>query len=325
MVDWILGTDEFYCETDCTTNSPMTGGGVFRFGTMGGTGIGANGTNSFIGGLDEVAMYNKALTPARVLAHYRAAVPPDPYVAAVDADGPLSHWRLGESSSGVPVVDRVAGFNGTASATTPGLVGAVGGSDTATGFAVTTSEVQTTRVVAGISSYTYETWARIDPGTTGGLMDARGPLNANGRGLLMELVPTSGGTLVRFGMGTDNLAVMTETQQTVDDGKWHHIVGTWAGMSGSSLTPTQFKIFVDGVVVPSNPISVCYLLNCSVVAPITGGAPLLLGRTASISSSLRGALDEVAVYDKALTQHRYLRISRRAVVFGLRHFNPVRM
>ena len=36
------------------------------------------------------------------------------------------------------------------------------------------------------------------------------------------------------------------------------------------------------------------------------GAPLLLGRTASISSSLRGALDEVAVYDKALTPAQVL-------------------
>jgi hypothetical protein len=285
-----------FCYVNCRT-APISG--------VGGTSIGSS-ARYWRGSIDEVAVYDKVLIPARVLAHYRAAVPPDPYEEAVDADGPLSHWRLGEATGTVPVVDRIAGFNGTGLATTPGVIGAVGGSDTATGFGGGAGQIQTTRAVAGVSSYTYETWARVDPGSGGGLMDARGPLNANGRGLLMELDVVAGKTAVRFGMGTDNLAIMTQTLQTIDDGKWHHIVGTWAGTSGSPVTPSQFKIYIDGVLAPSVPVSVCFLLNCSVTAPISGGGQLLLGRVASISSSLRGGLDEVAVYDKALSPERVL-------------------
>jgi hypothetical protein len=54
-------------------------------------------------GVDEVAWYNGALTPARILAHYQAGVA-TAYDAVIDADTPVSHWKMGWSTT--KAVDR---------------------------------------------------------------------------------------------------------------------------------------------------------------------------------------------------------------------------
>ncbi|NLX21842.1 MAG: DNRLRE domain-containing protein [Phycisphaerae bacterium] len=51
---------------------------------------------TFGGGLDEVAIYNHALSAARLAAHYRAPSSSD-YVGAVMTDAPIAYWRLGDT------------------------------------------------------------------------------------------------------------------------------------------------------------------------------------------------------------------------------------
>jgi len=61
------------------------------------------GSNPFTGTVDEVAWYPAALSAARVLAHYQAGVA-TAYDAVVDADTPVSHWKMGWSTT--KAVDR---------------------------------------------------------------------------------------------------------------------------------------------------------------------------------------------------------------------------
>lgn len=51
------------------------------------------GANPFTGGLDEVAFYNKALTPAQILTHFNAASSATSYPAAVGFDTPVLFLR----------------------------------------------------------------------------------------------------------------------------------------------------------------------------------------------------------------------------------------
>jgi hypothetical protein len=61
------------------------------------------GGSYFDGTVDEVAWYNTALAPERILAHYQAGTATS-YDAVVDADIPVSHWKLGWSTT--KAVDR---------------------------------------------------------------------------------------------------------------------------------------------------------------------------------------------------------------------------
>jgi hypothetical protein len=63
----------------------------------------SNGTDGVDGTIDEVAWYNTALTPARILAHYQAGVATS-YDAVIDADTPVSHWKMGWNTT--KAVDR---------------------------------------------------------------------------------------------------------------------------------------------------------------------------------------------------------------------------
>jgi len=68
--------------------------------TFGGRADGAAGDYGFGGDMDEAAFYGTALSDARILAHYQAGInptPPTPYNQVVQADAPLGYWRLNES------------------------------------------------------------------------------------------------------------------------------------------------------------------------------------------------------------------------------------
>jgi hypothetical protein len=62
-----------------------------------------NDSAQFKGGLDEVAIYNRALSDTEVLAHYNAGASGSPgdYPAAVLASDPVAYWRMEEMSTNV--------------------------------------------------------------------------------------------------------------------------------------------------------------------------------------------------------------------------------
>lgn len=67
--------------------------------TFGSRGDGVLGNYGWGGTMAQAAYYGKALTPAQVQAHYQAGInytPPTPYNQVVQADGPLGYWRLND-------------------------------------------------------------------------------------------------------------------------------------------------------------------------------------------------------------------------------------
>src|SRR5678815_5131241 len=67
--------------------------------TFGARADGASGYFTYSGSIDEAALYNVALSPSRILAHYQAGtntVPQTSYSQVVLADAPVGYWRFNE-------------------------------------------------------------------------------------------------------------------------------------------------------------------------------------------------------------------------------------
>jgi hypothetical protein len=106
-------------------------GGAAAIGAMnGGTlfhdqGDGGGNKHFFDGVIDEVAIYNTALSSAAILSHHALGGPEIDYADTVVADGANVYWRLGEAS-GTLAADVFGGSNATYSGTpglgTPGVI-----------------------------------------------------------------------------------------------------------------------------------------------------------------------------------------------------------
>ena len=73
--------------------------------------------NAFTGNIDEIAIYNRALSASEIQSHYLAKfgiTNPSSYAAKVVLSGPSNYWRLNELS-GTVANDMVGYANGTIS------------------------------------------------------------------------------------------------------------------------------------------------------------------------------------------------------------------
>jgi hypothetical protein len=101
----VLNTSKTMTRTPSVSNLPLI--------------IGSGYTNGWIGGIDEVAVYNRALTGGEVAAHFGAIGSPAAYGTLVMSHLPVSFWRLDESAG--PLATDAAGSNDGTYQGTPGL------------------------------------------------------------------------------------------------------------------------------------------------------------------------------------------------------------
>lgn len=221
-----------------------------------------------------------------------ATTPPaSEYAALVAAHGASSHWRLGEPS-GARAQDAVGWNDMTVQpGVTRGTPGALAdGRDTAFTFDGTSGEYASTRTHQRVGDVlSLEVWFRTTTGRGGKLLgfgDA-----ATGRSILLDrhLYLDDQGRVL-FGVRPAAALVVT-SPRAYGDGQWHHAVGT--------LSATGMRLYVDGVLVASRSDVVG-------AAPTDGywrvGGDTLTGWSSEPSSHwYAGALDEVAVYPRALT------------------------
>jgi hypothetical protein len=96
VATWNGTSAALYVNGVLADNSNTAGlNGVYNASTSAVLSLGAydNGDNSFLGGVDETAFYNIALTPDRILAHFQAAtsLTLDAYTSEVFADHPVEY------------------------------------------------------------------------------------------------------------------------------------------------------------------------------------------------------------------------------------------
>jgi hypothetical protein len=215
------------------------------------------------------------------------------YRDVVVEDGPLSYWRLADTTIAVArdEMGRVDGaYEGTC---TLGVAGAlVDDPDTAAQFDGATCRVAlaTRTPFDGISPFSLEAWAfhatiPTAPGFQVYVMDQTRDLNPlDGYGLVLS--NTVGVYLERSAGGSNRLT----PRQLIAPGTWHHVVGTYDGAT--------LSLYIDGVFASS---------TANVITPVdsTGSLPYLGSQSTPTPTGLmQGVLDEIAVYDHVLSAER---------------------
>lgn len=257
------------------------------------------------GDLDEVAIYDTALTQDQLIAHYVASgrvspIPPAPadaYGASVYNLDPALYWRAGESSGTTAADsgkrDSSGLFFGDFALQTTGALKKV--ADTAATFSPTPNGfggwnqagLSSSAAVPSTTNFSEELWFKTTT-TSGGKLIGFGSSQTGQSGNYDRHVYMENDGRLSFGTWTGNTNLAT-TSASYNDGKWHHMVA-------SQSSPDGMKLYVDGKLKATN--------------PQTGGDSYMgywrvAGDNAwSGDPFFKGSIDEVAVYPFALTSNQ---------------------
>ena len=266
--------------------------------TVGARGNGSLGFFHYNGGVDEAAYYTNALTDAEILAHYQNGVstsPATPYQQLVAAKNPLVYLRLNEPEfvapdpSALPVAKNSGSLADEADGrylpgTLPGVDGVpysgMGANNKATRFGPTYGsgyiDAGASESLNFLSSFSLVTWFKSGPA------DARF-MTFIGKGDSSWRAGMDDQGRMRFAYGGNGDATGT---LNMNDGQWHQLTGVY---DGATLT-----MYVDGVVQAVQNAATVPEGSTSIL-PIGSVSDYLAARV------FNGSMDEVAVFDKALT------------------------
>ncbi|MCW2915157.1 MAG: Conserved secreted protein of unknown function, putative domain [Actinomycetia bacterium] len=213
------------------------------------------------------------------------------YEGGVVSDGASDLWRLGEGS-GTTAYDHI-GFNDltTGSGVTRGTAGALSGDpDTASTFDGTDNGTAASTAIPTPGDFSVEAWVKTSSLTGGKIVGYGNQAGGTSGSYDRHLYLTNDGRII-FGVYPGTARIL-QTGTGYNNGQWHHVVGTLDSTAG-------MKLYVDGNLIGSD-------------APTTsaqsysgywrvGGDNLNGWPSQPSSNNLNGAIDEVAVYPKALT------------------------
>jgi hypothetical protein len=224
--------------------------------------------------------------PVTVTGNYNCAQPPLPpcstYADAVRWTHPTAYWRLGDTGP----TARDSGPFGLDGTYEPGVLTGVPGGirgdlDTAAAFSGSGVVVPS---YFGLdltgNAVSVEVWAKGGPQAPYAYLVSKSDYHGT---YGYSLYAGQNATL-RFFFGNGSSRI-TDEANFVWDGNWHHIVGVYDGSS--------VKLYVDSALVANTPAS------GSIASSF--GTPLTIGRWQGGGFAFAGTLDEVAVYDHALT------------------------
>jgi hypothetical protein len=213
------------------------------------------------------------------------------YAGQVRADFPKFHWRLDETS-GTTAADATGnGFNGTYFGSVSRGAPGVAGSGAVT-FNGTNALVASATSIPAQPTFSVEAWFRTTTQRGGKLVGFGNSQSGTSSNYDRHVYMTDAGRLV-FGVFAGSYPGSVQSIQSTgsyNDGNWHHVVGT-LGRGGMTL-------FVDGAAVGTNPTALASFYNGYWRV---GGDNLNGWPARPTSSYFNGVIDEVAVYDYALT------------------------
>lgn len=276
--------------------------------SVGARGYGSLGFFRYNGSVDEVAYYTNILSATDILAHYQNGIsssPATPYAQVVQAKSPLVYLRFNEPAFTEPDVTTqpVAKNYGTAGADGDGnyLPGSNPGIAGAPWTGIATPHLGTlfgpdrleSYVNAGVSGnfdfsgpFSVVLWFRESPNTS--FQSFIGKADSSWRGG----VDGDGHARFAFGTGSSNPDAIGKTY--VGDDKWHQFAGVFDGTA-------NLYLYIDG-----------YLDGQAVISSIPSGSTnaLLIGSVGDYGDSrvFKGGMDEVAVFDQALTMDQVTNI-----------------
>ncbi|MDO8619660.1 MAG: DUF2341 domain-containing protein [Candidatus Daviesbacteria bacterium] len=242
--------------------------------------IGRNNNNSYFikGILDEIRVYNRALSPKEVSDLYNWA------------PGPVGYWRMDDKVAGASKTITDVSGNGNNGTTysangtgmdcvkSPGKYGGGCEFDGVDDYVDTGSGASLT---LGVSDFTLEAWVKTSK-TTGNQVVFK---KRNGGNWYTLYIVPSGRAKLELTADDRN----TAATGNIADGTWHHIAIT-RNYSGNSST-----IYIDGASVASTKVGTMQI-------DVTNAATLIMGRYGASSEAFLGLIDDVRIYNYARTQ-----------------------
>src|SRR3989344_1357743 len=259
-------------------------------------------TEFWNGKLDDIKIYNFALTAAQVKANYNSRSTADGASQVLGQavnnqpgalnSGQVGYWKMGEASwtnncSTTSVTDSSGnGNNGTSCPNGTGIsapsVGKFGNAPDLNGSTQYLSAAHSTSLdITG--SITVAGWMKSDNTSGTHYIASKGDFtNSRLWGLLQ-----SNTTIQFFINGSSGYTLLTSDAGSMPDTNWHHVAGVYDG--------TNMNIYVDGILAKST--AKTGTINSSSVAVLIG----TLINNGSNQEFFDGKLDEVRIYNRALS------------------------
>ena len=270
--------------------------------TFGARADGALGYFTYGGQLDEAAIYDVALTPAQILAHYQAGTntaPSVPYKQVVLADAPAGYWRFNEPGDPPAANLGTLGSAATGSYIYNAAPGAVGPRPPSyPGFESGNTAVSFDGVTGGYVSVPGLN-LNTNTVTITGWINARGA-QAAGMGLIVNragqttagiTIDIGGGLSLSYDWADDPTTYNWPSTISLADSDWTYVALV--------VQPNQAALFAASAADittwagATNPVS-------HLVQPFEG--PTLFGADLQTNGNffLNGSIDEVAIFNRAL-------------------------
>lgn len=279
----------------------------------------------YSGNVDEVAIYNVALSPERIQAHWLGAQPAGRvvqgeaftsaatmtdgvvdidehfYVTQVRTDNPVAYWTLAETSG--TFFDK----SGNGKTLTPVNTPTLGSPGPFKGHKAVALNGTTQHLASNVpinhADWTVEFWYK-GTDTDGVIASSRGA----GRSITVYLgqVPVTGSPAGSVGVGVSSDSIwwgVYTTTARINDDRWHHVVAVWDGTWSAQITTAQFKIYIDGASAALTN-STYSTVNAPVNSAGTGYS--FGGGTTDGPNRLSGSLSNIALYDYPLLSGRVL-------------------
>lgn len=208
----------------------------------------------------------------------------DDYRSTILADSPVAYYRLGESS-GTTASDETGNYDATyANSPTLGEAGAISG-DSNTSVLLASASQQYAEIDSSLSitayPFTIEAWVKTTA-TADSTVGAFVVSTTNNQ--MFALRVDASGYAYNYARNTSG--VLAESTTAVNDGYWHHIVAVFAASNDRT-------IYVDGVAEDTHAANVTLpAINRFSIGRMGDSSP---------GSYFNGTVDEVAVYDTALS------------------------
>ncbi len=278
----------------------FTGGSAISYAGIGSYGLSIGESQStsrvlFNGTIDDVSIFNAALTSTQAASHYAAAMsfPDDPYALQVMTDNPSAYYRLDDAGAKMydATNNRINGSYG--SGITKRATGLLSNSaDTAATFpggSWSANSIATVpqNTLLQPTALSIEAWVKETAVNSGGTVDLVSYGPQTGQAYSLQISASNAFVFAMSSTGTPSSVSLTGST-TLSAGTIYHVVATFDG--------TTARIYVNG----SQNVTTSATGNVSYSGISTYG--LALGATQSTTRSVfNGTLDEVAIYDHALS------------------------
>jgi hypothetical protein len=233
--------------------------------------------NNFSGNIDEVRVYNRALSPAEVTTLYNFA------------PGPVGWWKLDEASGTVANDSSGNGYNGTIS-NPLWMSGKIGSALRFDGNINTNVSMGNVLNLTTIGSISVSAWVMRTANVDTVFVSKESNISFDSPGYSLFAIAGDNSIRAMVADGTNSAQAIAAT--TITNNTWYHLEMVYD--RGNSI-----KIYVNGALSNSNS-------SVGSIGSLSTGSNLIIGRSGSSGRPVVGLIDDVRIYNYPRTPTQVL-------------------